>query len=90
MAGCFNVNVAAIAVGQISHLLNRVLALRIDAYVRAAPLSHFDPLVAQIQRHDDGGAFHLCRRNHTQSKGSASGNDDRVLVLNVSALNCMN
>ena len=90
MAGCFDIDVAAITFCQIAHLLRRVLGLRVDAYIRATAFGDFDPVVAQIERDDGQRPLSSLPRPPSQSKGSAPGNDHRVLVLDVSALDSVN
>src|ERR1700730_5087032 len=80
-----NINVAAIAFGEIAYRLDRILFLRIDTNVGTASLGYFEALVAQVESYESFRTLHFRCRHHTQPEWSTTGDHNRILVLDIAA-----
>src|SRR5687768_6098939 len=90
MTGRFDIDIAAIAVGQLKHLVDNIDFARIEAEMGATQLRRFKTSITQIHADQQSWILHMRCRHHAEAKWSGTGDDDDVLKLDLAALNRVN
>ena len=90
VAGCLDVDITAITVGQLAYLIDGIDFTGVDSQVRATSLGQIEPLVVEVEGDQQPGIFAPRRRKHAQAQRPGASDHHDIVQLDLPALHGMN